>query len=79
MGKYLIARNQLIQEFLEVLNIEANIESELEAMKQYLSIDSLRIIEKFVLFIRKYPEVIQRYKLFSKKVTEQVLLPELPE
>lgn len=78
-GEYLIARNGLIQEFLEILNIGENLESELEAMKQYLSVDSLRTIEKFVLFIRQYPEVTQRYKLFSKKGSKEVLLPELPE
>ncbi len=78
-GTYLMARNKLIKEFLDILMIEENLDSELEAMKQYLSVDSLRTIEKFVLFIRHYPEVTQRYKLFSKKLNEFVLLPELPD
>ena len=78
-GEYLVARNKLIREFLEVLDIGENLESELEAMKQYLSIDSLKTIEKFVLFIRQYPEVTQRYKQFSKKAMKEVLLPELPD
>lgn len=79
MGKYLIARNELIREFLEILNIQENLESELEAMKQYLSDESLRTIEKFVLFMRQYPEVTNRYKLVSRKLKEEVLLPGLPE
>lgn len=79
MGRYLIARNKLIEEFLEILNIQENLESELEAMKQYLSVESLRVIEKFVLFIRQYPEVTQRYKMVSKKLDRNVILPELPE
>ena len=79
MGRYLIARNKLIEEFLEILNIQENLDSELEAMKQYLSVESLRVIEKFVLFIRQYPEVTQRYKMVSKKLERYVILPELPE
>lgn len=76
---YLVARNKLIQEFLEILKIEENLETELEAMQQYLSIESLKTIEKFVLFIRQYPEVTQRYKQFSRKAMKEVLLPELPD
>lgn len=79
MGEYLIARNKLIREFLGILDIGENLENELEAMKQYLSVDSLKTIEKFILFIRQYPEVTQRYKLFAKKAPKEVLLPELPE
>lgn len=79
MGAYLTARNKLIKEFLEFLEIKENFDSELEAMKQYLSIPSLEVIEKFVLFTRQYPEVSQRYKQFSKKVPKEVLLPKLPE
>lgn len=79
MGKYLTARNKLIKEFLEFLEIEENLQSELEAMQQYLSVPSLQTIEKFVLFTRQYPEVSQRYKQFSKKVSKEVLLPQIPE
>lgn len=79
MGTYLTARNKLIKEFLEFLEIEENLDSELVAMQQYLSVSSLETIEKFILFTRQYPEVSQRYKLFSKKVPTRVLLPELPE
>lgn len=79
MGAYLTARNKLIKEFLEFLEIEENFESELESMQQYLSVTSLETIERFILFTRQYPEVSQRYKAFSKKVPKEVLLPKLPE
>ena len=79
MGNYLTARNKLIREFLGVLEIKENLQSEAEAMQQYLSAESLETIEKFVLFTRQYPEVSQRYKLFSKKTPKEVLLPKLPE
>lgn len=78
-GNYLVARNNLLKEFLRILNIEDNLESELEIMKQYLSVSSLETIEKFVLFIRQYPEVTQRYNQFSKKLSKEILLPKLPD
>ena len=79
MGTFLTARNKLIKEFLEFLEIKENFESESVAMQQYLSVPSLEVIEKFILFTRQYPEVSQRYKQFSKKVPKEVLLPKLPE
>ena len=79
MGEYLVARKAIIREFLDILQIEENVESEVKAMEQYLSISSIRTIEKFVLFIRQYPEVTQRYKLFSRKKGKEILLPPLPE
>lgn len=79
MGEYLIARKALIKEFLDILQIKENVENEAKAMEQYLSVSSLRAIEKFILFIRQYPEVTQRYKLISRKLTQGALLPPLPE
>lgn len=79
MDKYLRARNELIKEFLEFLDIEENFDSEFEAMKQYLSVSTLEVMEKFVLFTRQYPEVSQRYKMFAKKVPKGMILPKIPE
>ena len=58
MAQYLIARDELISEFLKILHIDENAEAEKEAMAQYLSHDSLAKIERFVLFNRKYPETL---------------------
>lgn len=66
-AKYLISRNQLIDEFLGILQVTENVENEREAMRQYLSQDTLESIEKFVLFIRQYPEVLNRYKIYAKR------------
>lgn len=79
MAKYLIAREALIEEFLTLLQIEENRELEKEAMQQYLSHESLERIEKFVLFNRQYPEILQRYKLLIKKNLSPGILPSLPE
>lgn len=79
MAKYLIARDALVDEFLTLLQITENKESEKETMQQYLSYESLQAIEKFVLFNRQYPEVSRRYKLLMKKKLNTPLLPPLPE
>lgn len=79
MAEYLTARGHLIDEFLEVLQVEANRDSEKEAMEQYLSYETLERIEKFILFNRQYPEITHRYKILIKKDIKNRLLPPLPE
>ncbi|MEG0013259.1 MAG: metal-dependent transcriptional regulator [Cellulosilyticaceae bacterium] len=72
-AKYLLSRNDLIDEFLDILQITENVETEASAMRQYLSHETLEGIEKFVLFIRQYPEVTNRYKLFMKRNRTKIL------
>ncbi|PHV71672.1 DNA-binding protein [Sporanaerobium hydrogeniformans] len=79
MAKYLIARGQLIEEFLDFLQVQINKETEKEAMEQYLSYETLENIEKFMLFNRQYPEVTERYHILLKKNIKNQLLPPLPE
>lgn len=78
VAEYLVARNKLIDEFLDILHIERNKETEKEAMQQYLSYDSLRTIEKFVIFNKQYPEIAQRYEMILKREPIKYLLPEFP-
>lgn len=79
MAEYLVAREVIVEEFLTLLQIEENKELEKESMQQYLSYESLEKIEKFILFNREYPEVVQRYKLMIKKNIKNRLLPPLPD
>jgi Mn-dependent DtxR family transcriptional regulator len=79
MAEYLMAREALVEEFLTLLLIEENRESEKEAMQQYLSYESLEVIEKFVLFNREYPEIYNRYQLIAKKKLKTRLLPPIPD
>lgn len=78
VAEYLVARNKLIDEFLDILHIEKNKETEKEAMQQYLSYDSLKTIEKFVIFHKQYPEIEQRYEMILKREPITYLLPEMP-
>lgn len=78
VAQYLLARDELIDEFLRTLHIEKNREIEKEAMQQYLSYETLQSIEKFVIFNRKYPEISKRLELLSKREPRERLLPPLP-
>jgi Mn-dependent DtxR family transcriptional regulator len=79
MAKYLAARNELLEEFFEILQFPQSQQAEKEAMRQYLSFESLEAIEKFVMFVRQYPEITTRYKIFNKKKVKMRLLEPIPE
>ncbi len=77
MAEYLIAREELIGEFLKVLYIDKSFEQERDLLCQYLSNETLRQIEKFIMFSRQYPEVSERFGLFEKIVQENTILPKI--
>ena len=79
MAKYLLSRNALIEEFLDILQITEHREEEKEAMKQYLSKESLEVIDQFVCFVRQYPEIMTRYKVYSKRKVRNRILEAFPE
>lgn len=79
MARYLLSRNTLIDEFLDILQITEHREEEREAMKQYLSRESLEAIDHFVCFIRQYPEVVARYKVYNKRKMRTKILEPLPQ
>ena len=79
MAKYLISRDELIDEFLDILQLTDNREEEREGMKQFLSYEALEGIERFVCFVRQYPEIINRYRSYSKRKMRVKILEPLPE
>lgn len=79
MARYLLSRNALIEEFLDILQITEHREEEKEAMKQYLSQESLEAIDHFVCFVKQYPEIIARYKVYSKRKMRTKILEPLSE
>lgn len=78
MACYFLARNALIDEFFNFLHL-ANDESEKGAIAQYLSYDSLTKIEKFMIFVKKYPEIGERFDLLLHYPLDEHLLPTLPK
>lgn len=68
-GDFLVKRNQILKNFLEVIRAECDIEKEAEAMEHYLSISTIKSIEKMVEFLKDNKCVLEEminYKVNSK-------------
>lgn len=78
MAKYLLARGKVVDEFLTFLQVTENKEEEKQVLEQYLTHQTLETIEKFILFVRQYPEISTRYQLLLKYPDIPSLLPPLP-
>lgn len=56
LGDFLVKRNQLLQEFLLLINTDCDIAAEAEAMEHYLSEATIRSIQAMVTFLKQNPE-----------------------
>ena len=56
LGDFLVKRNQLLQEFLVLIQTDCDIEAEAEAMEHYLSDATIRSIQAIVIFLNNNPE-----------------------
>lgn len=63
-GKFLVRRNQIIQEFLLMLCADCNIAAEAEAIEHYLSKSTIESIQTLVAFMRKNPDIYQQLHTF---------------
>ncbi len=63
-GKFLVRRNQILQEFLVMLRANCNIAAEAEAIEHYLSRSTIESVQAFVVFMRKNPEIYQQLYSF---------------
>lgn len=55
LGKYLVERNHMIQNFLEVIGSKADKEEEAEAIEHYLSKETVHAMTMVVKFLKKTP------------------------
>ncbi|OOB78604.1 MAG: hypothetical protein BEN19_08760 [Epulopiscium sp. Nuni2H_MBin003] len=79
LAKYIISKDKLLDNFLDILQITENTALEKETMGQYLSYEALSQIEQFVTFVNSYPEILNRYKLYLKKNSATSILEPIPE
>ncbi|HHW66945.1 MAG TPA: DNA-binding protein [Epulopiscium sp.] len=77
-GRFLVQRNQLLKDFLTVLNTSSDIDKEAESMEHYLSFSTIQAIEKFVHFMKENPDVQRRYDEFYKIQKEEYLFSDQP-
>ncbi|MCK8825204.1 metal-dependent transcriptional regulator [Fuchsiella alkaliacetigena] len=72
LGSFLVRRNQLLIDFLEVIGSKCDKEQEAEAMEHYLSKETVQTITHLVEFFKKHPEYQQKFFKFKKdKITKQ--------
>src|SRR5690606_1958050 len=60
VGKFLVERNRILQDFLKVIDSECDIKAEAEAMEHYLTLPTIRAIESLVDFFKKNGECRKR-------------------
>lgn len=61
LGDFLVRRNQLLQEFLMLIRCKCDIAAEAEAMEHYLSIETIRSIQRVVTYMKGNPEWYQSF------------------
>ncbi|MFZ5634744.1 MAG: metal-dependent transcriptional regulator [Bacillota bacterium] len=68
LGRFLVERNRILQDFLRIIGSECDVPAEAEAMEHYLSLPSIRSIENLVNFMSDHPEC---YEKLIKYCTER--------
>lgn len=64
LGRFLVERNRVLRDFLEVIGSDCDIPAEAEAMEHYLSFPSIKAIESLVDFMRQHPECREKFHSF---------------
>lgn len=61
VGKYLVERNKILQDFLRVINSNCDIKKEAEAMEHYLTLPTIRAIENLLAFMQSNQECFEKF------------------
>lgn len=64
LGSFLVRRNQLLQEFLELICSKCDIAAEAEAMEHYLSLATIQSIQSLVTFMKANSEFYAQFLHF---------------
>ncbi len=68
LGKFLVERNHMLQNFLETIGSKADKEEEAEAIEHYLSRETVNAMTMVVEFFRNNPDIQQQLISFQKKI-----------
>jgi Mn-dependent DtxR family transcriptional regulator len=66
LGNFLVTRNSLLKEFLQVIGSNCDKEKEAEAIEHYLSPETVEAITYLVEFFKEYPEYQKTFFKFKK-------------
>lgn len=64
-GKFLVARNKILCDFVEIIGADCDIRQEAEAMEHYLSTPTIRAIEKLTSFFTTFPQTLGCFQSYS--------------
>lgn len=67
MGKALLERHQLIEDFLNLLGITRGVLEETEKIEHTISPQTLNCLADFVEFFKNRPEVLREFEIYRKK------------
>ncbi|KNF08084.1 iron dependent repressor [Gottschalkia purinilytica] len=64
-GKFLVERNGILKEFVKIIGSKCDIEEEAEAMEHYLTISTIKSIEKLVKFFETNERILKMFNVFE--------------
>ncbi|MFW6022288.1 MAG: metal-dependent transcriptional regulator [Halanaerobiaceae bacterium] len=68
LGKFLVDRNQMLQNFLTVIGSKADKEVEAEAIEHYLSKETVNAMTMVVEFFQLNPEIQEKLNKYQKEI-----------
>ncbi|WP_352420777.1 iron dependent repressor, metal binding and dimerization domain protein [Proteiniborus sp.] len=64
-GVFLVERNKILRDFIEIIGSDCDIEQEAEAMEHYLTISTIKAIEKLVKFFSENEDLLLEFSNFK--------------
>lgn len=72
-GHFLVERNRILRDFLDILEVDCDPAQEAEAMEHYLSLPSIRAFESLLDFFKTHPDCLNDYLDHCRTRQEQGL------
>ncbi len=66
-GTFLVERNKILRDFIEIIGANCDIEQEAEAMEHYLTVSTIKSIEKLVNFFSNNKELLLEFRNFKSE------------
>lgn len=64
-GLFLVERNKILREFVEMLGADCDVKQEAEAMEHYLTISTIKAIEKLVKFFSENEDILEKFRNYE--------------
>lgn len=65
-GRYLVERNTILQEFLQIIRADCDFAAEAEAMEHYLSKSTISSISRLLSFMKENPEIYRQFSGYGE-------------